>query len=85
MLTNNIRIRRINSMVSITNLQMIPRKRTDKTFRIVLQQFDPTGGPNGRYRDCASVRLEAGSKETLESIKIRWKASISALFGEGLD
>jgi hypothetical protein len=60
------------------NMQAIPKKRTERTYRTVLQAYDPA---TGRYRDAYSVRLEAPVGDTLERIIDRWKESMNSFLG----
>jgi len=63
--------------------QMMPDKRTDKTYRVVLQHFEPATGPHGRYRDIASIRLESESFETSEKLTRKFKTALADLIGTG--
>ena len=49
----------IDGMKKENEIQAIPEKRTEKTFRLVLQHFEPDAGTAGRYRDVDSIRLES--------------------------
>jgi len=71
------------SMKKQNEIQAIPEKRSDKTYRVVLQHFEPDAGPHGRYRDVMSVRLEGEKFKTSESMVILFHKIITALTGKG--
>jgi hypothetical protein len=68
-------------------MKTIPSKRTEQTFRIVLQHFEPETGPHGRYRDILSVRLEGEKNESSEKCLNRMQKLFSdvikSLSGKG--
>ena len=69
-------------MKTKTELQVI-QKRSEKTYRIVLQHFEPATGTTGRYRDVCSMRLEADKNATPENMIQRFTNAIGTMTGKG--
>lgn len=61
-----------------TNTQIFPTKRTDATYRAVLQRFD---ADTGRYRTLESARIETPPGADPAAVRATWDAALAAAFG----
>ena len=64
-------------------IKLLPKRRTEQTYRVVLQHFEPEAGPHGRYRDVYSIRMESGNMEAPEKMLLKFKKAIADMFGNG--
>lgn len=63
-----------------TNTQIFPTKRTDATYRAVLQRYDPDAG---RYRTLESARIETPPGAEPAAVRSAWSAALAGAFGAG--
>lgn len=63
-----------------TNTQIFPTKRTDATYRAVLQRFDAAAG---RYRTLESARIETPPGADPDSVRMAWGGALTNAFGAG--
>jgi hypothetical protein len=67
-----------NDYITHMITKVIPTKRTENTYRIVFQRFEPT---KEQYRDIASFRIE--STAGIPVLSKKFAKAITAEFGEG--
>lgn len=63
-----------------TQTQIFPGRRTDATYRAVLQRFDPAAG---RYRTLESARIETPLGLDPAAVRSAWSAALAGAFGAG--
>lgn len=63
-----------------TQTQIFPGRRTDATYRAVLQRFDPAAG---RYRTLESARIETPPGADPAAVRAAWASSLRGAFGAG--
>jgi hypothetical protein len=61
-----------------TQTQIFPGRRTDATYRAVLQRYDPEAG---RYRTLESARIETSPGAEPAAVRSAWSAALAAAFG----
>jgi len=63
-----------------TQTQIFPGRRTDATYRAVLQRYDPDAG---RYRTLESARIETPTGADPAAVRAAWGAALCSSFGAG--
>jgi hypothetical protein len=63
-----------------TQTQIFPGRRTDATYRAVLQRYDPEAG---RYRTLESARIETPPGAEPAAVRSAWSAALAGAFGAG--
>lgn len=63
-----------------TSTQIFPTKRTDATYRAVLQRFDDD---TGRYRTLESARIETPPGSDPAAVRMAWGVALANAFGAG--
>lgn len=63
-----------------TQTQIFPGRRTDATYRAVLQRFDPAAD---RYRTMKSARIETPPRAEPAAVQAAWSTALSGAFGAG--
>jgi hypothetical protein len=83
LLTNKTTVLIIPNMRNEKQIQMLPEKRTENTYRVVLQRFEPKAGPHGRYRDICSRRLEVDKTQRRADILEQFLNAVDDFVGTG--